>query len=228
MTQAPQTPPLPRVVAVGFNKCATRSLAQLFARAGHRTVHHKLRDRWPVPRRAGAVMRDNLAAGRKVFDSFADYTFYCDLIVNDGRTSYDGATAFREILRDYPGTILLLNLRDREAWITSRLRHGHGEFARREMAARGLPDTDALTDAWRADWDSHIAAVRAHMAGLPEQFVEFDIDRDSPEALCARLPAYGLNPADFHDVGNSRDRRLSAPMRRIKTTVAHWRPRFFG
>jgi hypothetical protein len=200
----------------------------MFARAGHRVVHHKVRDRWPVPRRAGAVIRTNLEAGRRPLETFEDYVFYCDLMVNDGRHTYDGADAFREIIQHYPGTILLLNLRDREAWITSRLRHGHGEFARREMAARGLSDEAALTEAWRTDWDARLSAVRAHMADRPGQLVEFDIDKDSPADLVAALPRYGLNPEDFHDIGNSRTRRLSPWMRRLKAEIAHRRPRFFG
>lgn len=219
---------LPRVVSVGFNKCATRALAQMFAKAGHRVVHHKLRDRWPVPRRAGAVIMANLEAGRRPFETFEDYVFYCDLMVNDGQRTFDGADAFREIMHYYPETILLLNLRDREAWIKSRLRHGHGEFARREMAARGFSDEASLTEAWRMDWDERILAVRAYMAERPKQFVEFDIDKDSPVDLAAALPEYNLNPADFHDIGNSRTRQLSPLMRRLKTEIANRRPRFFG
>lgn len=218
---------LPRVVSVGFNKCATRSLAEMFRRAGHRVIHHKVRDRWPVPRRVGAVMRDNLAAGRKVFDSIEEYTFYCDLMVNDGTTTYDGASAFREILRDYPGTILLLNLRDREAWIASRLRHGHGEFAKREMAASGAASEDDLAEIWRNAWDSHVSAVRSYMADYPAQFIEFNLDRDTAEGLAAQLPRYGLNPADFDDIGRTRDRQMSAPVKWLKRAVAHGRPRFF-
>lgn len=216
---------LPRVVAVGFNKCGTRSFAELFRRAGHPVIHHKVRDRWPVPRRIGQVMQANLAAGRKVFDGVEDATFLCDLIYSTPESTWDGASAFREILRDYPDTILLLNLRDREQWIASRLNHGHGEFARREMAARGLQRTEDLTAEWRAEWDAHLAAVRAFMADRPEQYIEFDLDRDRPEDLAARLPAYHLNPADFQDIGRTRGRRMSAAMKALKRFVAHNRPR---
>lgn len=224
---APARTDLPRVVAIGFNKCGTRSLAQLFRAAGHRVIHHKIRDRWPIPRRIGKVMRDNLEAGRPVFHSAEDYTFYCDLIYNDGRSTWDGARAFREILRDYPDTILLLNLRDREDWIASRLKHGHGEFARREMAARGLSDIESLKDQWRAEWDSHIAEVRAFMADKPDNYIEFDLDRDSARDLAARLPAYRLDPAAFHDIGRSRGRRMGPLMRLARKLNAHLRPRFF-
>ncbi|MBD3805120.1 MAG: hypothetical protein IE919_18045 [Thioclava sp.] len=218
---------LPRVVAIGFNKCGTRSLAELFRAAGHRVIHHKIRDRWPVPRRIGKVMRDNLDAGRKVFDSAEDYTFYCDLIVNDGRSTWDGAGAFREILRDYPDTILLLNLRDREQWIASRLKHGHGEFAKREMAARGLSDLEALKDEWRAEWDRHLSDVRAFMVDKPAHYIEFNFDSDDPAELSARLPAYHLDPESLRDIGRSRGKKMSPLKRAAKKLNAHLRPRFF-
>lgn len=215
---------LPRVVAVGFNKCGTRSLGLLFERAGHRVVHHKFRDGLRT-RRIGRLMKENIEAGRPVFSGAEDFDVYCDLVHSTPAGTWDGNAAFREILRDYPDTILLLNTRDREAWIASRLRHGHGEFARREMRARGLDDEAALTDAWRAEWDAHHAALRAHMADRPHQFVEFDLDRDPVEALIAAFPAHGLSAGDWGDTGRSRDVRRAPLVARAKRAWAHIRPR---
>lgn len=226
MTKSGPDGRLPRVVAIGFNKCGTRSFAELFRKAGHRVIHHKVRDRWPVPRRIGKIMQENLAAGRKVFDSVEDYTFYCDLIYATKSSTFDGASAYREILRDYPDTIFILNLRDREQWITSRLRHGHGEFAKREMAARGLSSMDELTDQWRTEWDAHLADVRGFMADHPAQYIEFDLDSDKAEDLVARLPDYRLNAEDFHDIGRTRGRQMGWLKRKAKEFVAHNRPRF--
>ncbi|SIO39778.1 hypothetical protein SAMN05444722_1880 [Rhodovulum sp. ES.010] len=217
--------PLPRVVQVGFNKCGTRSLARLFEGGGHPALHHKHRRPARRSQTAARIIRENLARGRKALAGIEGYTFYCDLIHVTETEYYEGNAAFREILRDYPGTILLLNLRDREAWIASRLRHGHGEFARRSMAALGLPDEAALTAKWRADWDAQIAAVRAYMADRPEQLVEFDLDRDPVEKLIAAFPAYGLNAADWGDTGRSRGRRLAPPLAWAKRAWAHARPR---
>ncbi|MCH9714386.1 MAG: hypothetical protein K0U63_07555, partial [Cyanobacteria bacterium] len=65
---------LPKVVAVGFNKCATRSLARLFARSGHRAVHQKLPHRWRGRRKLGGIMRANHEMGKPLFSSVEDYT----------------------------------------------------------------------------------------------------------------------------------------------------------
>lgn len=216
---------LPRVVAVGFNKCGTRSLTSLFAGAGHKVIHHKLRRRFRRSRSIGRIMRENLDAGLPVLAGADDHIFYCDLIYSTPSGTFDGNSAFREILRDYPDTILLLNFRDREEWIRSRLRHGHGEFARREMQARGLSDEKALCEAWRREWDTHLAAVRAFMADRPGQLIEFDLDNDPVESLIDGLPEFGLSSADWQDVGRTRGRRRHPVVAAAKRLLALNRPR---
>jgi hypothetical protein len=226
-TQGTPMAALPRVVAIGFNKCATRSLAQLFARSGHAAVHQKLPRRrgWGGRRKLGGIMRANVEAGRPVLAGVEEFVFYGDLIDSNQRESFDGNTLFREVMRDYPDTILLLNWRDREAWIRSRLRHGHGEFAAREQRLRRLPNLDALCAVWRHDWETHLAAVRAFMADRPDQLVEFHLERDPVQKLVDRLSAYGLQADHFDDIGRSRDVSQPAWLLACKTWIAQHRPR---
>lgn len=217
------------MVAVGFNKCGTRSLAHLFARAGHPSVHQKLPagllSRFWTTRKIGRLMRLNVEAGRAVLDGLEDYVFYGDLIDSSAKGSFDANCLFPRILADYPDTILLLNWRDREDWIRSRLQHGHGEFAARELRLRGLASLEELAEAWRRDWDQHLAAVRRFMLPRPEQLIEFHLDRDRIEDLVARLPAYGLKAEHFSDIGRSRGRRLPAALARFKCWWSRHRPR---
>jgi hypothetical protein len=208
----------------------------LFARAGHPVVHHKLRRSWPFrlgrPRRIGRLMRLNVNGGRPVFEGADHFVFYGDLIDSSDRGrdrgSFDGNRLYRRILADYPDTILLLNWRDREDWIRSRMRHGHGEFAARERRLRGLSSSEELARVWRLEWDQHLAAVRAFMAGRPQQLIEFRLDHDPIEDLVRRLPAYGLRPEHFSDIGRSRDRQLPGPVAVAKRWWSHHRPRSQG
>jgi len=216
---------LPKVIVIGFNKCATRSIAQLFAAAGHRTVHHKIRARLRPSRSLARLLRENLAAGRKALAGAEDFVLYADLIHLTQGAVYEGNSAFAAIAADYPDARFILNTRDRDAWIRSRLRHGHGEFARRYMAATGLPDLAALSARWCDDWAAHHAAVRAFFADTPERLVTFDIDRDGPQVLVAAFAEYGLNAKDWADTGRSRDRALSPLRARLKRWWAHLRPR---
>lgn len=215
---------LPKVVLIGFNKCATRSFARLFQAAGHKALHHKLRRSLRRSQTMARLMRENLTAGRKIFAGAEDYVFFSDLIYVTPDLAYEGNSDFRQMLADYPDTILVLNLRDREAWIKSRTRHGHGEFIQRYQAALGLADAAAVQDHWRQAWDAHIAAVRAFMADYPDQLIEFDIDSDPITDLTTRLSDYRLNPADWGDSGRSRGRKqtgLLAGLRRFWAHVKH-------
>jgi hypothetical protein len=223
-TPEPQSA-LPKVVAIGFNKCATRSLAQLFARSGHPVLHQKLPQRWRRRRKLGGIMQANHRAGLPVFSGVDTYVFYGDLIDSNKRSTFDGNSLFREILADYPDTFLVLNWRDQDAWIRSRLNHGHGEFAVREQRLRGLPSREALIAQWRQEWDHHLLEVRTFMADRPEQLLDFNIDCDPIDALIARLPAYGLRAQHFMDIGRSRGRRLEPWLAPSKAWFARHRPR---
>ncbi len=217
---------LPRVVQIGFHKCGTRSLEQLFRGAGHPVVKYKLRRPLRRSRNAGLLMRQNLEAGRKIFAGMEDHIFYADLIYQTENDAFEPIRCFKEIMRDYPDTVLLLNVRDREDWIRSRLKHGHGEFAQRVMRQRGIDSKDVLADLWRQEWDTHLAEVRAFMADRPEQLVEFDIDNGSVEALVQRLSAYGLDAADWGDIGRTRGVKRNPLVAKLKKLWAHlrWRP----
>ncbi|NGP53502.1 hypothetical protein [Thioalkalivibrio sp. XN8] len=223
--QSPATA-LPRVVQIGYHKCGTRSLEQLFRGAGHPVVKYKLRRPFRRSRNAGLLMRENLEAGRRIFAGMEGHVFYADLIYQTESDAFEPIRCFREIMRDYPDTILLLNVRDREDWIRSRLKHGHGEFAQRVMRQRGIDSQEVLAELWRQEWDTHLAEVRAFMADRPAQLIEFDIDNDSVESLVERLSAYGLDADDWGDIGRTRGVKRHPLVAKLKKLWAHarWRP----
>lgn len=216
---------LPRVVQIGFHKCGTRSFQQLFEGAGHPVVQHKVRPKFRPSRNAAVIMRDNLRAGRKIFAGIEHFTFYAGLIHQTESDSFEPIRHFREMLRDYPDTVLLLNVRDREDWIRSRLKHGHGEFAQRVMRQRGIATLDALADLWRQDWDNHLADVRAFMADRPEQLVEFNLDTGSVQDFVTRMAPYQLNAEDWGDIGRTRGVRRNPLLMKVRRWWSHRRPR---
>jgi hypothetical protein len=216
---------LPRVVQIGFHKCGTRSFQRLFEGAGHPVVQHKVRRRFRPTRNAAQIMQENLRAGRKIFAGIENYTFYAGLIHQTESDSFEPIKHFREMLRDYPDTILLLNVRDREDWIRSRLKHGHGEFAERVMRQRGIATREELADFWRQEWDGHLADVRSFMADRPSQLVEFSLDTGLVEDLVTRLAPYGLKAEDWGDIGRTRGVRRHPLMMKLKRWWSHRRPR---
>lgn len=214
---------LPRVVQVGFNKCGTRSFQRLFEGAGHRVVQHKIRRPLRRSRKAAFVIQQNLRAGRRVFAGMEDYVLYAGLIHQTETESFEAIRHFREILRDYPDTILILNTRNREDWIRSRLGHGRGELLRRVMRQRGVGTAEEVADIWRREWDQHHAEVRAAMKDWPAQLIEFNLDTDPVQKLIDQLPGYGLKAVDWGDVGRTRGVREQPLVKRFKRWWAHVR-----
>lgn len=215
---------LPRVALIGFNKCATRSFANLFEAAGHGSVHHKIRRVFKTTNIA-KLIKENLDNQRKFFSGIEDYTFYGDMIYQSEQECFEAYLHFREILRDYPDSILLLNTRNREDWIRSRVNHGHGEFLARTMRAHGFKTRAECEDYWRGLWDGHLSDVRAHMADRPGQLIEFNIDTDDIAEFVKKLPQYHLDPDDWGDHGRSRNRNRSSVFYKLKKLWSHIRPR---
>jgi len=166
------------------------------------------------------LMRANQAAGRRLFHGFDHVVFYADLVLQSYEEIDEGFKDFRSILADYPETILLLNHRDREAWIRSRERHGHGAFLQNAMRVHGFADVESCKAFWREDWDRHLADVRGFMRDRPDQIVEFDLERDTVDELVARLPAYGLQRHAWRHIGSHR-RELG----RLESAFRRWNAR---
>ena len=167
-------------------------------------MHQKFKRIVGRSRNVVQLMRKNQAAGRRLFHGFEHIVFYADLVLQSPGGIDEGFKDFRHILADYPDTILLLNHRDREAWIRSRERHGHGAFLQNTMQVHGFADPEACKAFWREDWDRHLADVRLFMRDRPAQLVEFDVERDGIEELVERLPAYELRPEAWRRIGGRR------------------------
>lgn len=211
-------PPFQRVVQIGFHRCGTRSLAQLFAKSGHASAH------WRVKRKQGKIvlarmMKKNIDAGRKCLHRMERYAFLSDLeFFDEDGTIWSGFKQFRIIDDDYPNTKFLLNTRDKNDWLQSRLHHRN--YAQKFIAAHALPDIDACLAMWSAEWDAHLADVRAYFADRPDDLIQFDIDTDSVDTLIAQLPAFKLDRAAWDHVGQSKPDNIARNRAALDAFVA--------
>lgn len=191
-----QSPALPRVFVIGFNKCGTTSLHTLFRRAGHRCLHYKLKT--PAgPLNLAEMIFANREAGRPLLTGLEEAQVLSDMEMNGRTRRLEAFTLFREFDSQYPGSRFILNLRDKDRWLRSRLHQGDGRYASKQLATRGLSSPDDLVAAWSREWDEHLAAVRDYFADKPDQLVEFDIEADDPAKLVDALPGFGLKAEDW-------------------------------
>ena len=188
---------------IGFNRCGTVSLCRFFRRNGFAAVHHD-------GGRLAIAMDANLRAGRHVLSGYERFEAFFDMSFLRQHIHVEMYKRWDRILEQVPEARFILNLRDVERWVGSRLDMGAWTEWRRECPARGfglpweaagrrwheriepfreryrrchgLADLDEVVAHWKADWRGHAARVRA---GVPaDRLLVFDIERDPPEALC--------------------------------------------
>ncbi len=189
-----------RVVQIGFHRCGTRSLAKLFRQSGYSAAH------WRVDRKKGQsnlarMMKKNLDTGRKPLHRFERFVFLSDMECFEDGKIWSGFLRFREIDAAYPGTKFLLNTRNKDDWLVSRLHHRR--YAQRFIEAHGLSGTEECLSVWSQDWDRHLADVRGYFTQRPDDLVAFNIDTDTVHDLIVQLPDFDLKAGAWDHLGQT-------------------------
>ena len=226
----------PRVFQVGFNRCGTASLHRFLRLNGFASVHH-------AGGRLAIAMDANLRAGRHVLDGWERFDAFLDMSFLRPHVHVEMYKRLDALMEHAPEARFVLNLRDVDRWVESRLAmdgwiewsrerpsRGFGPpwdtpprgvlqyvppFRERYRLCHGLADTDAVTAHWRADWRRHVAAVRAAVPA--DRLLAFDVERDDPRALCDFL---GLDARAARHWG-----RENAALGGLGRAIARWTPR---
>lgn len=163
---------------IGFNKCGTTSFALFFARNGIPCVH------WDEGRLAQRMQR-NLRGGEYILSGYEDYDAFTDMEHVTDREIVEGYKFYREIAEQVEDARFILNTRDRDRWIKSRLSHTSptgDSYVEKYKSIHGLDDTAAAVELWKKDWDAHHAAVQEAIP--PGKLLVFNVEADPPERLC--------------------------------------------
>lgn len=175
-----------KIFLIGFNKCGTTTIHHYFAANGIRSVH------WDKGRLARRVFHniacgDALLAGYENFDAFTDMEY----LDHQGACHLEAYKLFPYFAAQYPDAVFILNTRNREAWIRSRLRQP--TYAARARKYHGVASDHALADIWRADWDRHHQRVAAFFSRGTYRFLVCHIETDLPHLLEESLPECNLD-----------------------------------
>lgn len=193
--------PLPRVFLIGFNKCGTRTIHWYFKSNGYQSVH------WDSGRLAIAIFR-NLTNSLPLLTGYEQYRVFSDMeeIVR-GTFAFEAYKLYPYLSAQYSDSVFILNTRDVENWINSRLAHGKGGYAKKWMSILNVHSNEELISCWRRDWERHHENVERYFAGGQRRFLKFDVENDSPETINRALPEYRLDVDKFSTRGRTGPRR---------------------
>jgi hypothetical protein len=192
-----------KIFQIGFNKCGTSTIHHYLRSNGVQSIH------WDKGRLAKRIFTnlangDDLLAGYEAFDSFTDMEH-----LDAHGTLLEAYKLFPYFAAQYPDAVFILNTRDREDWIRSRLRHSEGGYAKRHHAFHGTTSDHELAEIWRNDWEQHHERVTQFFASRRHRFFVCRIETDLPHLLNEYLPECNLDVQRYkrYKVRGSRARR---------------------
>ena len=151
MTIPQQRPDDSKIFCIGFNKTGTSSLHALFRREGFRS-HHS-----PVWRDMNAQL-------------LSQYDCFCDGRPDD----------FVELANRYPRSQFILNVRDLNAWLASRLDHVRRDkiSGRRNTGSVYWDDTNRALRRWVYERNDYHCRVLDHYRNSPRKLLIVNLPRD--------------------------------------------------
>ena len=157
----------PKIYCIGLNKTGTTSLHQAFGILGLKSMHDSYK--------AGALIEAAIQGNLKLmhymedYDAFSDYPFF---------------RYYKELDLEYPGSKFILNTRDSEDWVGSRVRHDLDWSSKNPDKPRRVNDKQKLL----SFKESVEGDIRKYFQNRPSDFLVFDISvGDSWDKLCGFL-----------------------------------------
>jgi hypothetical protein len=178
-----------KIFIIGFNKTGTHSFHEYFKKNLISSIH------WDGGKLARTI-KYNHKNGIKILTGYEQYTVFSDMedVLN---LNYAHVDYFMEFDKMYPGSKFILNIRDVENWIKSRINHGGGWYV--NYLCRKLNLTkEKLNQKWREDYYNHTENVINYFSDKPNKLLIFDIEKDSIQKLNDFFPNLQLN-ADLYE-----------------------------
>jgi hypothetical protein len=191
------------IFQIGFNKCGTTSLHNFFKKNNYRSYH------WENGKIAKTIEK-NLKS-KDILEGCNKNSVFCD--IEDADNLIFCQFYFKHFFDQHKNSKFILNIRDKDKWIASRLNHGNfndkrrwkfGEYNLRAYAKDMMirygrilnidftQDQDSncsngpelLIKIWSAQWDSHIKDVKEFFkGGRANNLLIFDIEKDNINKL---------------------------------------------
>jgi hypothetical protein len=161
-----------KIFQIGFNKCGTTSLHKFFKANDLKSIH------WGDAKLAKKIV-ENHKLNKPILSEYEDYDCYTDMESSDDNI-FIYLTHFKELDKQYPNSKFILNVRDVDLWIQSKL--NHPSYLDSYKSITGL-DTNSVIIHWREIWDKHIKNVTTYFKNRDNDFLMFNIENESDKLI---------------------------------------------
>lgn len=188
----------PRIFQIGFNKCGTRTFFKFLRNNGIKSVHYR---RGELAR----TIHDNINSGRQPLEGIDKWVGYTDMQEVKITSVIEACDHYRSLAAYYPRSYFILNTRNKERWIQSRLNHGQDQnYGSRYRQGLGLATIDETVAVWSRIWDQHHDEAPRFFAQTGQHFLLYDIEKDTPDRLSDFLsPDFQTDPSTFGHEGKT-------------------------
>lgn len=186
-----------KIFQIGFNKCGTHSINTLFNEHTNLKAIH-----WDYGKLSKSMMENFIANKKLLSNKYETYRVFTDMeccFLSEGK-QYEWVFAFKyfkKLDEQYPKSKFILNIRNVDDWIASRLNHSSytildensniisNEYSYLERYSFWLSkklnkniNKEDLVEIWKSEFEEHCYKVKKYFENRPQDLLVFNIDID--------------------------------------------------
>lgn len=164
-----------KIFQIGFNKCGTKFLFQLFSQLGFKCIYA---DEGRLAKR----ILQNFLNDEPLLNGYEEYdAYFC--MENVSMNVFINMILFRELDRQYVDCKFILNIRDVNDWINARL--NEPKYLQEFILSSNTYDTQSVILKWKSQWKRHYHNVLQHFGveRLNKDLIIFDMNQDHPQKI---------------------------------------------
>ena len=105
-----------------------------------------------------------------------------ECIHNKEKSLYANTRFYKLLDKQYPNSKFILNTRNKQKWLKSRINHQNGQYLS-HLAKEFQLSENEMIQKWSDEWDYHHLEVISYFYEKPNKLIIFDIEKDNPVKL---------------------------------------------
>lgn len=182
-----------KIFQIGFNRCGTTSLYNFFK---NNCINNLKCIHWDNGNLAKSIY-NNINNNQECLHQtkYLQYNFISDMEakINDQVYYFAFLYTYQLLDQQYPDSKFILNTRNKENWINSRIKHYHNKDIEIQKKTYNVKDIVSL---WSDQWDYHHKNVQKYFSNK-KKLIIFDIETSDAKPLVDFFPELSFKNNEF-------------------------------